>query len=99
MNFDEKIEQQAESYEWVDGYSGGPLEGTGRWAVFPDDTIIYTDDANILFAKNDRSTTVDLLTAVLTIRQLFKEGLSATTAFNKLTESERVISGDLSTIA
>lgn len=98
---DEYLESQSDAYEWVPGFKAGPMSGPGRWARFPDGTVLYTDDADVIFAKNDVAdeSPITLLQLVLAIRKLFERGETATAAFNLLKADGRVSSGDLATIA
>lgn len=101
-NFEDKMDSQAESAVWVDeGYDALPLSGPGRWMTFPDGTIVYTDDANKLFAKNDEAYTRGMSQAIQAIDKLWKAGKTATEAFETLRGNipVPVASGDLSEIA
>lgn len=97
MNED-KLESQSEGYVPMDGFAARPLVGPGRWVTFPDQTVLYTNDSTVLFAEND-DTTSSLVDAVVAISRLFKQGYSATEAFDLLSKSLPVSTGDLSEIA
>ncbi|ANA86941.1 hypothetical protein SEA_STROSAHL_3 [Gordonia phage Strosahl] len=95
----EKVESQALGKELVDDFEAGPMTGPGRWAVFPDGTVLYTNDANVLFARHDveeTEVTFDLIHAAC---KLYERGETATAAFNLLKADRTVVSGDLATIA
>ncbi|GAC00413.1 hypothetical protein GONAM_15_01220 [Gordonia namibiensis NBRC 108229] len=97
MVSDDKMRSQAETYQWVDGFKGGPLSGPGRWVRFADGTFLYTDDDNILFARND-TTTSGLLRLVLAISDIYETGETAAAGFDMLKGNQTVVSGDLSEI-
>lgn len=61
MISEDKLNSQAETYAWVDGYDALPLSGPGRWTTYPDGTTVYTDDKNMLFVKNKQGTTIGLV--------------------------------------
>ena len=95
----DKLDNQAETAVWVDGYDALPLSGPGRWIAYPDGTTIYTDDNTKLFVKNKQGTTAGLVEAVIAIRKLYKAGNTAAEAFEKLRNRVPVTTGDLSELA
>ncbi|MGV9945283.1 hypothetical protein [Rhodococcus aetherivorans] len=99
MISEDKLNSQAETYEWVDGYDALPLSGPGRWTTHPDGTTIYTDDNTKLFVKNKQGTTIGLVEAVISIRKLFAAGKTPTEAFEQLRSGSSVTTGDLSELA
>ena len=92
----DKLDSQAATAVWVDGYDALPLSGPGRWITYPDGTTIYTDDSTKLFAKNEQGTTAGLVEAVIAIRKLYKAGNTAAEAFEELRNGASVTTGDLS---
>lgn len=98
MISDDKMAEQAKGYSLVPSFEARPLEGPGRWAVLSDNSVLYTDDENILFARNKESTPL-LSQTIVAIDQLYTKGLTATAAFDKLRGSLPAVSGDLSEIA
>jgi hypothetical protein len=95
----DKLDSQAATAVWVDGYTALPLSGPGRWVTFQDGTTIYTDDNTKLFAKNKQGTTIGLVEAVVAIGKLFDAGRPATEAFEQLRNGAPVTTGDLSELA
>lgn len=95
----DKLDSQAETAVWVDGYDALPLSGPGRWITYPDGTTIYTDDNTKLFVRNKQSTTAGLVEAVVAIRKLYKAGKTATEAFEQIRNGTPVATGDLSELA
>jgi hypothetical protein len=93
----DKMESQALGYVPVPGFAAGPMTGQGRWVVYPDGTVLYTDDNNILFAKNANST-MGLIEAVQAIRGLHLAGKTSSEAFEALRGNALPVSGDLSEI-
>jgi hypothetical protein len=94
----DKMIDQARGYVALPGFEALPLEGPGRWVIFPDSTVLYTDDSNILFAKgpSDSDTFDDL---VIATSKLFHAGRTATQALEQLRGSLPVTTGDLSELA
>ncbi|AWY03822.1 hypothetical protein SEA_NEDARYA_3 [Gordonia phage Nedarya] len=99
MISEDKVLSQALGKELVDDFEAGPMTGPGRWVRFPDGTVLYTDDANILFAKNDEATTEITYELIQASSKLFEAGKTATAAFDLLNGDLDVVAGDLSTIA
>ena len=95
----DKLDSQAETAVWVDGYDALPLSGPGRWMTHPDGTTIYTDDNTKLFVKNEQGTTTCLVQAVLAINKLHGQGKTPTEAFEQLRNGAPVTEGDLSELA
>jgi hypothetical protein len=96
---EDKVLSQALTNVAADGYEALPLAGPGRWMTYPDGTIIYTDDANKLFAKNANGHTGAFIDAIVAINRLFGAGKTATEGFEALRGPVPVVSGDLSEIA
>lgn len=96
-NWDDKVASQALGKEWVPDFAALPRTGPGRWVRFPEGTVLYTDDANILFAMDDHDET-SLLTykLVLATTRAYEAGKTATEAFEELRGDLPVIFGDLS---
>ncbi|MGW8815509.1 hypothetical protein [Gordonia terrae] len=96
-NWDDKVASQALGKELLPDFAALPRTGPGRWVRFPEGTVLYTDDANILFAIDDNDeTTVLTSNLVVATSRMYEAGKSATEAFEELRGDLPVVSGDLS---
>ncbi|AFV51155.1 hypothetical protein ST20ES_3 [Mycobacterium phage 20ES] len=96
--FDDKIEDQSHAIRAVEDYDALPLAGPGRWAHIHGGMTLYTNDANVLFAKGGRGT-LDRSTLFQAMEKLRQAGKTASEAFDILRLESDAVSGDLSEIA